>query len=87
MRNVFGKFVAVVALCVTGTFSAEKGDVPSIDLLKASADSIAAADSVAVTGSVSTDSLPVGNVDSLFVMSSTPSVMATKMVSSSKSQS
>ena len=65
MRNVFGKFVAVVALCVTGAFSAEKDDVPSIDLLKASADSIAAADSVAAAGSVSTDSLPVGNVDSL----------------------
>ena len=70
MRNVIGKFVAVVALCVTGTFSAEKGEVPSIDLLKASADSIATADSIASSGTIATadsvaaDSLPAVKADS-----------------------
>lgn len=50
MRNGLGKFIAIIALCVTGAFSAEKGsagNVPSLDLLKASVDSIAAADTVA----------------------------------------
>ena len=56
MRNVIGKFVAVLALCVTGAFSAEKGKVPSIDLLKDSADSIAIADSVATAGSAAANS-------------------------------
>ena len=59
MQKGLGKFIAVVALCVTGAFSAEKGSVekvPSLDLLKASVDSIAAADTAAGETAVKPDS-------------------------------
>ncbi len=46
MRNGLGKFVAAIALCATWAFSGENAaskGAPSLDLLKASADSIASA--------------------------------------------
>ena len=51
MRNVIGKLMAAVSLCVAYAFSDDADSVslqavPSLDLLKASADSIANADSV-----------------------------------------
>lgn len=56
MRMGVCKFVVAVALCVTGAFSAEKGSAkqqkaPALDLLKASVDSIAAADTVSAVKS------------------------------------
>ena len=49
MRSRIGKFVASVALCATCAFSGENApakqqDAPALDLLKASADSIAKVD-------------------------------------------
>ena len=63
MQNVIGKLMAAVALCVTWAYSSDMDSVqlqnaPSLDLLKASADSIASADSLKAPESVTPAAAP-----------------------------